>query len=156
MQEVLKKKINLEKFKALSAYMAKRGIFTTVGFMLGSPGETPAEVLATIKYAWSLKSHTAMFAFCHGYKGTEMGDGLPADKALGPNNDTGAFYGARVRVNCSSLSSRKLAAAKWLANAGFYLNPARLWRIGRDLPNPSLRGLLLLLRKFTERTLLLR
>jgi len=156
MQEVLKKNIDLEKFKTLSGYLTKRGIFMTVGFMLGSPGETPAEVLTTIRYAWSLKSHTAMFAFCHGYKGTELGDGLGADKALGPDTDTGTFYGSRVRVNCSSIGAGKLAAAKWLANAGFYLNPARLYRIGRDLPNPGLRGLLLLLRKFTERTLLLR
>ena len=156
MQEVLKKNIDLEKFRTLSARLAERGIFTTVGFMLGSPGETPAEVLATLRYAWSLKSHTAMFAFCHGYKGTELGDGLAAGKALGPDTDTGAFYSSRVRVNCSSIGARKLAAAKWLANAGFYLNPARLYRIGRDLPNPGLRGILLLLRKLAERTLLLR
>ena len=45
---------------------------------------------------------------------------------------------------------------KWLGNTVFYFNPSRIFRILRDLPNPSPRVIMLLLGKLAERTLFLR
>ena len=156
MQRAIRKNVDLERFRDLSNHMVKRRIFVTAGFMLGFPGETVKEIFATLRYAWSLKIHTAMLAFYHPYRGTELGDALPAGQALGADDDLLPFYSSVAGIHCSSLSAWKLMLLKWLGNTVFYFNPSRIFRILRDLPNPSPRVIMLLLGKLAERTLFLR
>ena len=113
-------------------------------------------MLKNCLYARSLASHAAMLAFCRAYRGTGLGGSVSAGRSLDAENDTSPFYGSRVGVNCSSVGPLRLAALKWLGNSLFYFNPARIYRIFRDLPNHTPRVLLMLLGKMTSRTLFLK
>lgn len=156
LQKKIGKDVDLGRFAEGAAHLVKNRIFVTAGFMLGFPGETFGEMLRTLRYAWSLPVHTVMTAFCRAYGGTALGDAVRAERVLDPASDTAPFYGAKAGRLCSDVPVWRVVLLKWLANTVFYLNPARIFRILRDLPDPSPRVLALLVSKMLERTFFLR
>ena len=156
-QASTKKSINLPKLRLMLDYCVEKKIFTHALFMIGFPGETLREVLRTLWFACRLKAHTALFSFACAYQGSEMGDTLPdRTRLVNSDNDMSSAMSARNFVNCSPISSWKLVLLRRAANTAFFLNPARLYRLWRDLPgrNPAL--VRLMLKKFLTRTLVLR
>jgi radical SAM superfamily enzyme YgiQ (UPF0313 family) len=156
MQKEIKKYIDLAKLKRIIAYIEKKKIFVHGFFMLGFPQEKIGDILLTIFYACRLKLHTALFVFCRGYKGTELGDLLPAKSIITPDNDTSSYMSAKDFVNCSQIGRNKLILLKQLANMLFFINPFRIFRIFRDLPSRNFSILSLLLKKFIHRTVILK
>lgn len=155
LQKVIRKDLDLEKVKRIIAYAAGKRIYTQGLFMLGFPGETAAEMFKTLRYAASSRLHSMMIATCFGFKGTELGDALPEGKAMAPGNDVGVYEGYSS-LTCSSLKPWQLKAMKFLINLAFYYNPARLWRIVRDLPNRNVHLAWVLVKKLAWKSMLLR
>ena len=156
-QEAIRKRIGFAELKPMLDYAVEKRIFTHSLFMIGFPGETAGEVLDTVRFARGLKSHTALFSFVCAYQGTELGDQLQDKNAvITPENDMSSALSSVSFVNCSPIVSWRLILIKQLANILFFLNPARIWRICRDMPqrNPAVLGLLL--KKFLTRTVFLR
>ena len=157
LQEAVRKNIKFSDLREMLDYAVEKRIFTHALFMVGFPGESAGEVINTIKFACSLKAHTSLFSFVCAYQGTELGDSLKDKSAvITPENDMSSAMSSVNFVNCSPLPAWKLILLKQLGNIAFFLNPARIFRLFRDLPghNPAL--FLLLLKKFLTRTVFLR
>ena len=136
---------------------------TTVGlFMLGLPGETPAQTQATIDYACSLELDFAKFAITVPFPGSELYAQMAKDGRLNrrdwENYTTFNPDQERIVVVSEVQSPAQLLAALRRATAQFYLRPrmvarqlftvrtidamqmaAGLWSVLPDLP--KLRGL---------------
>lgn len=154
LQRAIRKNVDLEKTRAVASLLVSNGIFVNGFFIFGLPGETLKELWLTMKYLWSLPIHTCMISFCMGYGGTELALTLPKEKLISPETDTVSFTSARPERACSDLPAWQLAAARQAANFVFYfLNPARLYRIFRDMPYREFRVLRLLLVKLITRTI---
>lgn len=70
--EALNKNISLTQLKKIACLTHKSGIETLFYFMIGSPGETKADVIATIKFAISLNPDYAYFSILTPFPGTEL------------------------------------------------------------------------------------
>jgi len=157
LQAATRKNIGFSCLREMLDYAAEKRIFTHALFMIGFPGESVTEVINTIKFACRLKSHTSLFSFVCAYQGTELGDSLQNKSAvINPNNDMSSAMSSLNFVNCSPLAAWKLILLKQAANIVFFSNPARLFRICRDLPRYNPAVFRLLLKKFLTRTVFLR
>jgi len=137
---------------------------TTVGlFMIGLPGETPAQTRATIDYACSLELDFAKFAITVPFPGSELYAQMVADGRLN-RRDWDAFTTmnpdiATICVASEVQSPEQLLAALREATLRFYMRPrmiarqlfkirsvdarqmaAGLWSIAPDLPLRPLRS----------------
>jgi radical SAM superfamily enzyme YgiQ (UPF0313 family) len=145
-QAAIRKNIRLPKAAAAIRGFASRGIFTNCYYMLGFPGESRAEMQATVDFAIAQPSHTAMFFVVNPFKGTELGDAqgadLPAAFELHSYHDAAAGSLAEV-------GSDELAVIIRRAYLRFFADPRRLARLWRDHPQrgylPS--AVLLLIRR---------
>lgn len=156
-QAATRKHVDLQKLRAVLDYSVEKGIFTHALFMIGFPGETVPEVLRTLRFACALKAHTVLFSFVCAYQGSELGDKLgDVNKLVRAGNDMSSAMSAKNFVNCSPISGWKLVLLRRAANAVFFLNPARLLRIWRNLPGRSPALLRLMAKKLVTRTLVLR
>lgn len=154
LQAAIGKNVDLAKMTDSIRLLNRAGIFTTGAFMFGLPGETCAAMFRTALYAARSQLHTAMFATCVTYKGTPLGATLPQEKLTGPDGDLYLYSDCSCPAGASEVQQWRINLIKRLANALFYLNPARLARIALDLPHFSPRLLLLLARKLLFRTIL--
>ena len=154
LQRAIKKNVDLEKTRKISSLLVESGIFVNGLFIFGLPGETLKELWLTIKYLWSLPIHACMISFCIGYEGTELARELPKEKLVSPENDTVSFHSARPERVCSDIPVWQLVFARQSANFIFYfLNPARIYRIFRDMPYREPAILWLLFSKLITRTI---
>ncbi len=130
-QAAIRKNIRLPKAAAAIQGFASRGIFTNCYYMLGFPGESRAEMQATVDFAIAQPSHTAMFFVVNPFKGTEMGDvqgaDLPAAFELHSYHEAAAGSLAEVDRD-------ELAAIIRGAYLRFFSDPRRLRRLWRDHP----------------------
>ena len=132
LREKIKKNADLEKLRAAVKLLVRRRIFVNGFVMMGFPDETVKEMLVTARYLWSLPIHSFLLFFCRGYAGAEMCGTLPPARRIDPKTDNTCFVPGG---GCSSQPAWKLLAVKQLTTAVFYfLNPARIFRIFRDLP----------------------
>ncbi len=133
LREKIKKNADLEKLRAAVKLLVKKRIFVNGFVMMGFPDETLGEMLVTARYLWSLPLHSFLLFFCRGYAGAELCGSLPPEKRIDPKKDNTCFVPAG---GCSNLPAWQLLAMKQLTTAGFYFfNPARVYRIFRDLPS---------------------
>ena len=157
MQRRIKKNADLDRIRSACAKAVEEGIFVNGFFMLGFPDETLGEMLETVRYLWSLPIHSCMISYCLAYEGTEIAASVLPHQRISPLNDTVSYSSSRPLVSCSAVPPWQLTAIRQLANVGFYFfNPARLYRILRDLPSRSPAVQALLLKKLLTRTLVLR
>jgi len=143
LREKIKKNADLGKLRAAVELLVKKRIFVNGFVMMGFPDETVGEMLVTARYLWSLPLHSYLLFFCRAYEGSELAGSLPDAKKVSPEKDSACFV---PDACCSSLPAWQLLAVKQLTSVGFYFfNPARLFRIFRDLPfrDPGLLWFLL-------------
>ncbi|MEX1025903.1 MAG: radical SAM protein [Planctomycetota bacterium] len=135
-QKVMKKNLKIDKVRHIVEYIASKNVMVHGAFMLGFPSETEEEMQATIDWAAKSAFHTAAFFRVIPFKGTELytqvehaGFELPSDWS--------AYEPYQSEINLSDVAEDRIFALRKRAYRRFYLNPARMWRLFRSLPNKT-------------------
>jgi len=135
-QKVMKKNLKIERTGKIVDYIAKQGVMVHGAFMLGFPTETEEEMQATIDWAAGSSFHTAAFFRVIPFKGTELfqqvehaGFELPSDWSK--------YEPYRSEINLSEVPEDRIFKLRKNAYRRFYLNPKRLWRIFKLIPNKT-------------------
>jgi radical SAM superfamily enzyme YgiQ (UPF0313 family) len=81
-QHVIKKRVNLDKAARLITHSKKRGLFTGINIVLGSPGETKEHIYETYEYIKHLPIDWTAFFIAFPYPDTEMTNILLARGAI--------------------------------------------------------------------------
>ena len=132
-QKRIGKNLDLEKAREIIKLTAAQGIFIGGFFMLGFPGETKEEMLATAAFARDLPFHQANFFFVTPKPNTPLYE-MAGGKARGLEKAAHANY-FRFSVNLSAVSDEELQEIMDQAGTGFYDRLAQQWKIVRDVPN---------------------
>jgi radical SAM superfamily enzyme YgiQ (UPF0313 family) len=135
-QRVMQKNLKVDKVRHIVDYMASRGVMVHGAFMLGFPTETEGEMRATIDWAAASPFHTAAFFRVIPFKGTSLfeqvqhaGYDLPTDWS--------AYEPYETEINLSAVPERLIFQLRKRAYRRFYLNPRRMLRIFRLIPNKA-------------------
>jgi radical SAM superfamily enzyme YgiQ (UPF0313 family) len=135
-QKVMKKNLKIDKVRAIVDYIAKKGVMVHGAFMLGFPSETEDEMQQTIDWAAASSFHTAAFFRVIPFKGTELfrqvehaGFDLPTDWS--------AYEPYQSEINLSAVPEERIFKLRKTAYRRFYLNPMRMLRIFRAIPNKA-------------------
>lgn len=134
LQKLLKKNLCLAKVSRAIDLLAGRRIYTRGFFMLGLPTETEAEMLATIRFAYASRLHTAMFFSPNPFRNTEMYNMYAKASKLRSDVNSISYEYFGAPFNASAASDRAYRMLYRWAYYSFYLNPARACRIIRDGP----------------------
>lgn len=134
LQKVMKKNLKIEKVRKIVRFIADQGIMVHGAFMLGFPTETEEEMQSTIEWAADSAFHTAAFFRVIPFKGTELftqiehaGFDLPSDWS--------SYEPYQSEINLSEVREERILRLRKRAYRRFYLNPRRLWRIFKLIPN---------------------
>jgi anaerobic magnesium-protoporphyrin IX monomethyl ester cyclase len=135
-QKVMKKHLKIDKVARIVDFIAAQGVMVHGAFMLGFPTETEGEMRATIDWAARSSFHTAAFFRVIPFKGTELfrqvehaGFELPSDWS--------AYEPYQSEINLSEVAEERILRLRKEAYRRFYLNPKRLARIFRLIPNKT-------------------
>jgi len=153
--EILHKDITLEQVEAAVRVTREVGIQTVGYLMIGSPGETPDTIAATLDLARRLKLDFAQFSLTTPFPGTELYQLYRQEAEADVPWESFVYSGAGGDA-APLFASRHLSRAdlrRWEKRTyrRFYLRPAYLWqRLGRinsiaDL-KMNIKGLAMLLR----------
>ncbi len=133
-QKMIRKGLDLELLRKNIELADRAGIFTHGFFMMGFPGETEADLQATIDFALSSKLHTAGFALLSPFPGTrvhELAEQMGKKVEFRPEDSS---Y-SRLACNLTELSDQKLLQYHRRAHRAFYFRPAQVLKIFRAMPN---------------------
>jgi radical SAM superfamily enzyme YgiQ (UPF0313 family) len=135
-QKVMKKRLKIDKVGRIVDFIARQGVMVHGAFMLGFPSETEAEMRATIDWAARSSFHTAAFFRVIPFKGTELFEEVQhAGYAL--PSDWSAYEPYQTEINLSTVPEERITKLRKRAYRRFYLDPRRLWRIFRLIPNKA-------------------
>lgn len=139
LQKLIRKNLNIERAVEAISLARKHHIFSNGFFMIGFPGETREEALATVELAESTDLNTAMFFKVMPFSGTGLyemvaGEGRmdPSDIPMGEKGDYFTF-----RHNISAMTDSEFRKIFRIANSRFLLNHRRIWRLFSEHPHPS-------------------
>lgn len=134
-QKLLHKNLDLVRAREVVEMTVKRGIVTGAYYMLGFPGETEAEMEATLEYALSLPNHISSFFYVMPFPGTEIAE---SDPAVSRRVREETFRDASsIAVNLSATSDAVMRRIRKSAYRRFYFSLPRMLRIARDVPKNS-------------------
>lgn len=137
LQSEIKKYASLDKIKTIISYGAKKKIMMHGFFMLGFPQETLREAWSTVKFAIASDLHLASFFLVHPFGGTALGSSVKENgkRTISAFDFSNYYFIIKNNsVNCSKFSNRQLQIIFALANILFYCNPARVFRIAKNMP----------------------
>jgi radical SAM superfamily enzyme YgiQ (UPF0313 family) len=143
MQKIIKKNVQLDKVFEIIKKTDKLGMIANGFFMIGFPGETREEIEMTIRYALKSKFHTASFFVVTPNPGTELYEMVKGSIEKKP--DEGALFHYFHPYGICDVGDEELQKLLKKANYLFYLNPVRMFRFLRllpqkkDIPNLFLR-----------------
>jgi radical SAM superfamily enzyme YgiQ (UPF0313 family) len=145
--QVLNKRVTTEHVQSAVATARRLGLKVQGYFMLGTPGETKADVRATLAYGRKLDLDELTLNLTTPLPGTYLHQKHSADVSL-PEEELD--YYKRYAFKSSTVSQRWLRCAQVLGYLAFYLRPRRLAMLMRGLFSPRLmpRTLLKLRRVF--------
>ncbi|MFO8101211.1 MAG: radical SAM protein [Dehalococcoidia bacterium] len=136
-QKLVHKNLDLDRAREVVNMTSERRIVTGTYNMLGFPGETAEEMVATIDFATSLKNHIASFFYLMPFPGTELAESSPEIKERVRNLNFGDASG--IALNLSAVPDNVLRSMRQHAYRRFYSSPRRVMRVLRDVPrNPRL------------------
>ena len=130
-QDEIKKHLKLDKIHDVIAATAEHRIFSTGFFMLGFPGESEAEMRATVDFAIASRLHLGLFNIVTPFAGTELGDAHALEAATVLDKKIG-----RDAFNLPDVDDEALQGLQREAYQRFYGSPRRVARILRDHPVP--------------------
>jgi len=134
LQELIHKRVNFEKTNRIIKQTADLGVMVHGVFMLGLPTETEPEARATVDYVLNSDFTTIAVFRTVPFKNSGLVELAKAD-GIDIEDDLGKYEFHKTDVNLSRTPGKLLTTLKRRAYRRFYLNPRRLWRILRLLPN---------------------
>ncbi len=137
-QKLTRKNVDLERIRRVIDETADAGILTQGFFMLGFPGETRAELEATIEYAAATNLHFANFFVLNPFEGTPMVESMGTETNGYDFADPELNNYHEARQSMAAVSVAELNHVWRRAHRAFYLDPNRVYRILRDLPSYTL------------------
>jgi radical SAM superfamily enzyme YgiQ (UPF0313 family) len=133
-QKVMKKNLKIEKVRKIVDFIADQGVMVHGAFMLGFPSETQDEMEATIKWAAKSSFHTAAFFRVIPFKGTQLFEEVE-EAGFELPSDWSAYEPYQTEINLSEVPEETITRIRKTAYRSFYLQPKRLWRIFKLIPN---------------------
>ncbi len=134
LQKLIQKNIDIERVCDAVRISARNGLLTRAFFMLGFPTETLEELMSTIRLSLKLPLHAVSYFVVIPFKGTVLYDMALADVgekiAILKHQDyltQDAYY-----TLSTGLDVRRIQRIAYLK---FYLNPFRLYRLFKLMPN---------------------
>jgi radical SAM superfamily enzyme YgiQ (UPF0313 family) len=124
----LRKGLTIDGVRRQIALLAEEGIETRGFFVLGFPGETRDEILATTRLALDLPLDFAHFMLFHPLPGTASWDEVAAEGRMDTVDWNAATF-AEVAYSPASLAPGELKALHRSAFFRFYLRPSRMVRL---------------------------
>lgn len=134
LQKMIHKNAKLDKLKKIIETADEMEMITWGFFMLGFPTETEDEVLKTVRFARKSRLHLASFNIVNPYPGTELFE-IADLSSENRESVTDSYDFLSTNLNISNVSTKRLKGIRRNANILFYLNPLRLYRFFRLLPN---------------------
>jgi radical SAM superfamily enzyme YgiQ (UPF0313 family) len=132
----LRKGLTVDDVRRQIAMVAEEGLETRGFFVLGFPGETRDEILATIRLALDLPLDFAHFMLFHPLPGTASWDEVVAEGRLGTVDWSAATF-AEVAYSPVGLAAGELKSLHRSALVRFYLRPSRLVRLLAQVRSPA-------------------
>ena len=129
-QKQIRKDLDLEKTVRMIKFTAEQGITVGGFFMLGFPGESKEEMLATARFSRELPFHIVTFFYVTPNPNTEL-----YKMAAGSLKKAGKGDFYKFSVNLSAVPDLEFQRIRDMAFARFYYRPSQLWRIFRAIPN---------------------
>ncbi|MEI8356990.1 MAG: radical SAM protein [Deltaproteobacteria bacterium] len=140
LQKQIRKHLRFDKVLPVIEAFTRRRVLTSGFFMVGFPGETEAEMQATIDFARRSKLHTAYFFVVTPFAGTEMHGEIVGERGTEAAELVGSGFFFRPVINLSDIPDERFYAMRRAAYMRFYLDPRRMTRI--FLAHPRKRDLL--------------
>ncbi|HON58857.1 MAG TPA: radical SAM protein [Smithella sp.] len=138
-QKLIRKNLNIGKYKENVAYAVSRGVFSNGFAMLGFPTETAEEMQMTIDIICSSKLHTASFFTVTPFPNTEL---YRIIERMSPEKLSRVKYDdveySLAPMNFSAIPDRGFFKLQRKANVKMFSNPSRIFRIMKDIPKPYL------------------
>jgi len=127
--DVVDKGITLEQNEEAVRLSREVGLQTVGYFMIGSPGETPETVRATIDFAKKLKLDYAQFAVTTPFPGTKLYELYGGENDIPWSDYVYAGLGVKTMPVFTDNMSRT-EIVNWVSRAyrEFYLRPSYMWR----------------------------
>lgn len=132
-QEMIGKRLDLEKTKKIIKVTAKKGISVGGFFMMGFTTETKKEILQTLEFANRSRLHTASFYYVKPFPGTKLNSRI--NKEIPDYNSPGFSSYNTLSDNLSCVADKELKDLKRKAYREFYMNIFRVFGIIRTTPN---------------------
>ena len=133
LQQVIKKKLHLEKTKQVIEQTNKLGILTIGFFLDGLPSETREEIEQSIQYACSSKLNFASFMSAYPFPGTEISK-IAEESGFKIDYDSPDVDYFKPAYSLGAVNMKELGKLKKTANARFLMNPLRTFNTMRRLP----------------------
>ena len=136
-QELIGKRLNIERTKKNIELLAERNIFVNAFFMVGFPTEEPEEMDTTLNMARDCHSHQSLISKVHIIPGTALHD-LAIQNGLDPNYTIADSdrYGLRKDFGILKVSESTLDTLVDNALFDVYNNVPRMERIYRQMVAP--------------------
>ena len=134
LQKLTRKNLSMGKAREMINFAVEAGIISNAFFMLGFPTETREEILETIRFATSLKLHTAQFFIVTPFLGTDMAKIFKEKFKYLETNFMDYDYN-KGTYNLSEVKTEQLFRLQRYANLKFYMHPQRILRIFISYPD---------------------
>ena len=134
LQEKVHKNLDLAKVRSVIEMIAAEDILVHGVFMMGFPTETRDEMLRTAEFARRSSLHTMACARVIPFKDSELIQ-MAEEDGVRVKPDFGRFMYTDTESNLSRVPNDELRRIRQRMIRRFYLNPVRIYRFLRLLPN---------------------
>jgi len=128
--DLLRKDISIEQSIHAFQLMKEAKIKSLAYIILGVPGETIADVQNSIRFCKDIGADYAQFSSLTAMPGTPISSMLSADRMVSVTNPLDGDIDRQTITDLEEKQLQQLMRSAWL---GFYLQPQRLLRLGRDI-----------------------
>lgn len=134
LQQMIGKRLNLDKAEEMINATGRTGIITGAYFMLGFPSQTREEMMETICYAEESTLDVAYFFKATPYPGSRFYDSLRAEDSAGSPGKFSDLHFYSVERSYCDLDAGQLNELLLLAQRRFFLKSRRVWTGLRKAP----------------------
>ncbi len=150
----LKKGITIQQIKQAIKNARKAGLKSSVGLIIGSPGETKETIMKTIRLAKEINPDYVAFSFATPFPGTELREMAIKNNWL-INPDLEAVTYMQLTMNATNLPTEELKKYMQKAYRSFYFRPSyilkRLTMLNKEEVKTSILGFVALIKDFFKR-----